>query len=90
MRAPQTWAPQKMMEEVKRHQKRDMDNFLTMRSEPTPGVEMLDWVFVGLKYFGILREDLPLQRRPTKLKTERMETCTNWRSWTKRGDALSS
>ncbi len=46
MRAPQIWAPQKMTEEVKRHQKRDMESFLTMRSDPTPGGNLLDWVFL--------------------------------------------
>lgn len=79
-----------MTEEVKRHQKRDMESFLTMRSDPTPGGDLLDWVFLKKGYFEILKENLPLQRRPMKLRTERMETCASWRSWTKRGEALSS
>lgn len=40
-----------MTEEVKRHQKRDMESFLTMRSDPTPGG---DFVRLGFLDEGLL------------------------------------
>ncbi len=54
--------------------------------------EIVRFIDSEMKAFPrLLRDrDLPLQRRPMKLRTERIETCINCRSCTKRGEALSS
>lgn len=74
-----------MRAETKRHQKRDRRKFFTSTSDPMPArqsAQMSNGTGRG--------PDAPLNKRPTQLVKDRIDTCMTCRCWMNLEVALSS
>src|SRR5436190_14907656 len=72
---PATWATQNTIEDTNRHQNRDTWSFLTRRSDPIPARAKTNIHLCSPEVGGYAVKDLPLRRRPVKLRIERQDTC---------------